>query len=62
MQNVVMPTCPYCHTTLRQPMYDESHPLQGEITTGGSRMIRCERCKERYYAQKQIRFIGRRNL
>ena len=62
MQDVVMPTCPYCHTTLRKPLFDEDHPLRGKIKTGGSRLIQCERCKERYYVQKQTRFIGRRNL
>lgn len=50
VQDVVMPTCPYCGQTMRKLLNDEEHPLRGITKDGGSRLVKCERCKERYYA------------
>ena len=53
MKSVVMPTCPYCGK--RYDGKDLSEKLYPH-----SNMVRCDRCKERYYVSQQRRYIGRK--
>lgn len=61
MKAVVMPKCPYCHTTYTWLGTGDDNPLNRCNGSGKSVLVRCGRCKERYYVSTQQRFIGRRN-
>lgn len=62
MQTVVMPTCPYCHETMPWIPIDKNNQLNRLKKDGDIVIVRCPRCRERYYVSQQKRYIGRRNL
>lgn len=55
MKSVVLPVCPYCG------MRYEGAELPEKLSPH-TRLVRCERCKERYYISLQHRYIGRKNF
>ena len=55
MKAVVLPNCPYCgakYVRAYDDRLEEASPTKAVL-------IRCGRCRERYYACKQVRYIAR---
>lgn len=53
MKSVVMPVCPYCGK------HYEGNDLSPKVFPH-SKLVKCGRCKERFYVSLQHRYIARR--